>query len=102
MRGYHDMGGQPAGPIERDEHQPTLFDKRVEALLILLTRRGMLRVDENRRGLETLGADTYLNAQYSERRIQSMTNNLILKGFITIEQLTKKLAEIEARPNPLP
>lgn len=96
------MGGQPAGPIDHAEHVPTLFDKRVEALLILLTRRGISRVDENRRGLETLGKEPYLNAQYSERRIQSMTNNLILKGVITIEELTLKLAEIDRRPQQLP
>lgn len=96
------MGGQPAGPIDQSEHPLTLFDKRVEALLILLTRRGISRVDENRRGLETLGAEPYLKSHYSERRIQSMTNNLILKGIITIEELTHKLAEIDSRPKQLP
>src|SRR5207302_958759 len=37
MRGFHDIGGQPAGPVDRTEHEPALWEKRVHALQILLT-----------------------------------------------------------------
>src|SRR5262249_8999803 len=37
MRGYHDIGGLPAGPIDRCEHDKALWEKRVHALLVLLS-----------------------------------------------------------------
>jgi hypothetical protein len=102
MRAYHDIGGTPAGEIPREEHELQLWEKRVEALLVLLTRRKILRIDENRRGLESLGADTYFSLSYAERRILSISNNLILKGILTVDELAAKMAEIEARKDPLP
>ena len=57
MRGYHDIGGLPAGPIDRCEHDKALWEKRVHALLVLLARpdREVMNVDELRRGIESLG-----------------------------------------------
>ena len=102
MRAYHDLGGEPAGPIDKDEHELQLWEKRVEALLVLLTRKKLSRVDENRRGLESLGAQTYFAASYAERRMLSISNNLILKGIITVEELASKMAEVESREDQLP
>ena len=102
MKGYHDIGGEAAGPIPRTEHEMMLWEKRVEAMLLLLSQKGILRVDENRRGLEAVGAQVYHEAGYAQRRIQSISGNLILKGVITIEALAAKVAEIEQRPDVLP
>jgi len=102
MRAYHDLGGTPAGPIDPHEHELQLWEKRVEALLVLLNRRKILRMDENRRGLESLGNETYFGVSYAERRMLSVSNNLILKGVITVEELAAKIAEIESRADPLP
>ena len=74
----------------------------IEALLVLLTRRKILRVDENRRGLESLGGEVYHSLSYAERRILAMSNNLILKGVISVEELAAKMAEIDVRTDPLP
>jgi hypothetical protein len=102
MKAYHDLGGTPAGPIDRAEHDLQLWEKRIEALLVLLKNKNILRVDENRRGLESLGSDVYFSLSYAERRMLSMSNNLILKGVITIDELVHKIAEIESRKDPLP
>ena len=102
MRNYHDMGGLEAGPIEREDHPPTFWEKRVEALIWVLTRKGLTRSDEGRRALETLGAETYLNSGYAERRIQALANNMIMRGVVTVEELAAKLAEIERRTEQLP
>ena len=102
MKGYHDLGGEPAGPIERADQEPALWEKRVEAMLALLRARGILVTDESRCSLESLGADVYLNAGYAERRIMAAANNLILKGVITVEDLARKLAEIDQRKEQLP
>src|SRR5687767_11913561 len=29
MRAYHDLGGTPAGPVEREEHELALWEKRI-------------------------------------------------------------------------
>jgi hypothetical protein len=55
MRNYHDMGGQDAGPIDREEHPLAYWEKRVEALISVLGAKGLTRSDEGRRALETLG-----------------------------------------------
>jgi hypothetical protein len=102
MRAYHDLGGTPAGPIDQHEHELQLWEKRIEALLVLLTRKKILRIDENRRGLESLGSEAYFAASYAERRMLSMSNNLIMKGVITVEELAAKIADIESRVDPLP
>src|SRR5689334_22049069 len=102
MKGYHDIGGEPAGPVPQEEHELQLWEKRVEALLVLMTRKKLLRVDENRRGLESIGKDVYMSLSYAERRMLSISNNLILKGIITVEELASKMAEIERRENVLP
>ena len=102
MRNYHDMGGQDAGPIDREEHTPTYWEKRVEALISVLAAKGLTRSDEGRRALETLGAETYLNSGYSERRIQALANNMILRGVLSVDELAAKLAEVESRKEQLP
>jgi hypothetical protein len=84
------------------EHELQLWEKRVEALLVLLTRKNILRIDENRRGLESLGGELYHGVSYAERRILAMSNNLILKGIVSVDELAAKIAEIEQRADPLP
>jgi hypothetical protein len=37
MKGYHDIGGEPAGEIPKQEHEMLLWEKRVEAMLLLLS-----------------------------------------------------------------
>jgi hypothetical protein len=99
MRPYHDLGGQPAGPVQRSEHEYALWERRVHALLLLLAdpQRNVISVDELRRGIESLGATEYERITYYERWIASITRVLLEKGLITPEELGRKLAEIEAR-----
>jgi hypothetical protein len=56
-----------------------------------------MTVDELRRGIEGLGAQEYERLSYYERWIASITVNLIEKGLISVDELGRKLAEIEAR-----
>jgi hypothetical protein len=99
MRGYHDLGGLPAGPIDRCEHDKALWEKRVHALVVLLSnpQREVMSVDELRRGIESLGAAEYDRLSYYERWIESITNLLLQKGVFTADELGRKLAEVEAR-----
>ncbi len=93
------MGGRPAGPVERSEHDCALWEKRVDALLVLLgdKERRLIRVDELRRGIEGLGAKAYDEMSYYERWVASITGVLLGKGVITSDELGRKMAEVEAR-----
>lgn len=95
-RGIHDMGGLPAGTVEPAEHDYALWEKRVDALLVLLTRKELMTVDELRRNIEGLGLDAYDKMSYYERWIYSITQTLIQRGVISIDELGRKMAEAQA------
>jgi hypothetical protein len=99
MRQHHDMGGLPAGPVEKTEHDYAPWEKRVDALLVLLSdrERNLIKTDELRRNIEAIGPDAYDKMSYYERWITSVTSNLLQKGAITTDELGRKLAEIEKR-----
>lgn len=98
LRRHHDMGGLPAGPVERAEHDYAPWEKRVDAILRLLadSKRRLITTDELRRGIEDLGPGAYDEMSYYERWIASVTNNLIEKGVITVDELGRRMAEIAA------
>ena len=92
-RGIHDMGGLSAGKVEATEHDYALWEKRVDALMVLLAKKGQLTVDELRRNIETLGAEAYDAMSYYERWIYAITQTLIQRGVITIDELGTGIAQ---------
>lgn len=98
-RSHHDMGGQPAGPVQRTEHDYALWEKRVDAMLVLLAGkdRKLMTVDELRKNIESIGPDAYDKMTYYERWIHSIAQTLIQRGVITIDELGRKIADVEAR-----
>jgi hypothetical protein len=92
MRGYHDIGGLPLGPVDREQHDYALWEKRVDAMLVLLAKKGAITVDELRWGIETLGADAYEKLGYYERWIASITKALLARGVFTTDELGRRMA----------
>ncbi|MGE5791631.1 MAG: ScnB-like protein [Bacteroidota bacterium] len=88
------MGGAPAGPVERDEHAYDEWEQRVDALMMLLSHkdRQLLRVDELRRNIETLGAEAYDRMGYYERWMHAIAQTLIQRGVISIDELGRTMA----------
>jgi hypothetical protein len=99
MQRHHDMGGLEAGPIDQAEHDHAPWEKRVDAILRLLTdkRRGVMTVDELRRNIEELGPGAYDEMSYYQRWMASIGNNLLEKGVIGVDELGRKMADVEAR-----
>ena len=99
MRGAHDIGGLEAGPIDKRQHELSLSERRVDAMLVLLAdeKRRLIRVDELRRGIESLGEEAYDKLGYYERWIASITNVLIEKGVLSRVEIDQRVAEIKAR-----
>jgi len=98
-RSHHDMGGQPAGAVERTEHDYSLWEKRVDGMLILLAGKHLklMTVDELRKNIEAIGPDAYDRMGYYERWIHSIAQTLIQRGIINVEELGRRMAEVEAR-----
>jgi Nitrile hydratase beta subunit len=88
------MGGLPAGSVERDEHAYDEWEQRVDALMILLSdrERRLLRVDELRRNIESLGAEAYDRMGYYERWMHAIAQTLIQRGVISIDELGRTMA----------
>ena len=96
-RRWHDMGGDPAGQINRDEHDYALWEKRVDALMVIASKKKHFTVDGLRRVLEDMGADAYETMTYYERWIASIAQNMVEAGAITTDELGSKMAEVRAR-----
>jgi nitrile hydratase subunit beta len=86
----HDMGGAPrfrCTAVERDEEPPDAFGRRVDALRQILARKGLMTVDELRRGIESIPEDEYLALSYYERWLRSLTALMLEKGVVSPEEL---------------
>jgi len=101
-RAHHDMGGLPAGPVERNEHDYALWEKRVDAMLTLLSSKGLMTVDELRRNIEGLGPDAYDRMTYYERWIYAVAQTMIQRGVVSIDEHGRKIAEVEGRADVSP
>lgn len=96
-RRWHDMGGLDAGTIDPETHDFALWEKRVDALQVITSGKGLFTVDGLRRVLEDMGEDAFETMSYYERWIASVNQNLIEAGTYTLAELGEKMAEIEAR-----
>jgi len=92
-RGVHDRGGVPTDePIDRSEHALEDWEVLTDALVGALTRRGLMNVDELRRGIESMPADEYVRASYYERWLFSMESILTEKGVLAAGELDRRAA----------
>ena len=97
MRSHHDMGGLPAGKVDRAEHDYSDWERRVDAMAVLLGRKRRLTVDERRRAIETLTPQAYDTLSYYERWVVALGQTLIQRGVITSAELAKRMREVEER-----
>jgi hypothetical protein len=93
-----DIGGEPAGPIDTDEHELAFWEWRVDAINQLLrpSIAGLVNTHEGRRAIEALGED-YEKLNYYERKLFSIQALLIEKGVFTADEFEAKLADIRKR-----
>lgn len=101
QRGHHDMGGLPAGKVDRTEHDYEAWERRVDALMMLCSgvkgKHKLLTVDELRKNIEALTPQAYDQLAYYEKWISSLTQSLIQRGVITTAELARKMTEVEKR-----
>lgn len=95
----HDMGGDAAGPVDRHEHVPTMTERRIDAMMLLLRQqpRAFWVTDENRRTIESLTPETYADSSYYEKWCLALKGLLVEKGVLTEAEIAAKLKEVKAR-----
>ena len=91
------MGGDPAGHINHDQHDFALWEKRVDALMVLASSVGLMNTDSLRRVLEDMGKEAYETMSYYERWIASVSQNMVEAGAFSTAELADKMAQVKAR-----
>lgn len=95
-RAIHDVGGLKAGPIDRAEHELTLYEKRVDAILMLLAgpKNSAFRVDALRRTVEDYTEQEYDNTAYYDRWMRAIRNLVVEQELLTSQEVDDRIAEI--------
>ena len=96
-RSHHDMGGLPAGPVDRGQHEYADWERRVDAMAVLVGNKKLCTVDQRRRNIEALPPEIYDKTAYYEKWVLSLGESLIQRGIITTEELARKMAEVNGR-----
>ncbi len=79
-------------PIDRSEHELADWELLTDALVGALGREGIMKVDELRRGIESMPRDDYERASYYERWLFSLETILTEKGVLAPGELDRRLA----------
>jgi nitrile hydratase subunit beta len=88
----HDRGGTPSSePIDRTEHELADWELLADAIVGALGRAGVMNVDEQRRGIESMPPAEYERVSYYERWLFSAETILTEKGVLAPGELEARL-----------
>jgi hypothetical protein len=93
------LGGLDFGPIDREEHDLALWEKRTDAMLVLLVgpKKGAFKIDALRRTIEDYGQHDYDHTSYYEKWIRAIRNLLVEQEVLTRAELEAKIANVRSR-----
>jgi hypothetical protein len=94
----HDIGGQEnEGPIDQSQHDLSMWEKRTDAISVLLGKKRVYGGDEMRRAIEAIGPQEYRTVRYYDKWTIAIEQLLVEKGKLTREEIDQRMSEIEAR-----
>lgn len=97
MRGPHDVGGLPDGPVDPADHKMNFWEKQIDALRGVIGSKGLVVSHENRRAVEQLGHDAYERLNYYERWTATLSRQMIEKGYLSQDEIDQRVREIRER-----
>jgi hypothetical protein len=94
----HDLGGQPAGPVDRSEHEAEPWQNLATALMYLLRDRcHVAKTDEMRRAIEDMKPEEYRRLGYFDRWTVGLATLVVEKGLMSRDELARRAGDIGAR-----
>lgn len=94
----HDLGGQPAGPVARAEHEAEPWQNLVTAMMYLLRDQcHLVRTDEMRRAIEDMPPDDYRRLEYFEKWAVGISTLVVEKVLMSHEELERRLAQLKSK-----
>lgn len=95
-RKVNDVGGLPGGPVDHHEHAVSLFEKRVDALVMLLVNPavGAFKVDAMRRGVEANTAKDYAELGYYVKWLRAVRDLLVEQNILTAAEIDTRIAHL--------
>jgi hypothetical protein len=77
--------------VDTAPHGLSGFDREVDALRQMLSAKGLMSVDQLRRGIEAIPEAEYHRLSYYQRWIRSIADNLLRTGIVTEAELSRAL-----------
>jgi hypothetical protein len=97
-RAVHDVGGLDFGPIDRHEHDLALWEKRTDAMLILLaTKQAVFKIDAMRRVIEDYGQQEYDRTTYYEKWIRAIRNLVVEQEVLSPDEIDARMKAVAER-----
>lgn len=98
-RKVNDIGGLPAGPVCQDEHPSTLHEKRVDAILRILSgpKLEAFSVDAMRRAIESNTEEDYRNLGYYDKWIRAVRDLIIEQQVLGREEIETRVEQLRAK-----
>lgn len=95
-RTIQDIGGLDLGPVDRHEHDLALWEKRTDAMLILLTgpKRGAFKIDALRRVIESYSQQDYDRIGYYDKWIRAIRSLIVEQEIVSAEEIEQRMAEL--------
>ena len=94
----HDLGGQPAGQIDRAEHEAEPWQNLVTALMYLLRDHCHLaKTDEMRRAIEDMKPEEYRRLGYFYKWAVGFSTLVVEKALMTSDEIARRVGDIAAR-----
>ena len=93
-RTVHDVGGMDFGKVDMHDHDLALWERRVDAMIVLLNnKKGIFKTDAMRRVIESYGEQQYDATTYYEKWVRALRNLLVEQDVIGEQELAAKIAE---------
>lgn len=97
-RAVHDVGGLDFGMIDRSEHDLALWEKRTDAMLILLaSKKDAFKIDAMRRVIEDYGQQEYDRTTYYQKWIRAIRNLVVEQEILTAAEIDERMREVAER-----
>jgi hypothetical protein len=96
MPNHHDVGGQPAGPIDRHEHCFNSFERHIDALCLMMCSPPVKKVavEELRRAKEDMFDGEFARANYYQRWAIGLRAVLVEKGVLDAAEIDARIAAL--------